>query len=237
MYGFAMKPTLPLAADGFNEADYPVPYVNGTTFYGPWSFTFGYSELIEAYKNQIPVGADVVLKNGGTLRCRNELCYVVIVTHSNDGTHKVYPTLATTDVLTLGADYTAPPTFHPRCVPPPYPCKDLPRWKGYDWKQLVHYDQVAFAVHCDWEGNSFDIHLPDSQPKCFFPCDEDSYYKLHPVCLPLSGGKANCYKNECKEWRKSLETGQKYSREAEGHKQREKESSRAQECSEGEVVL
>ena len=184
---FAMKPTLPPAADGFNEADYPVPYVNGTTFYGPWLFTFGYSELIKVYKTHIPEGADVVLKKGGTLRYRKELCYVIIVSHSMDGTHAAYPTLANSDVLTLGDDYTAPPTFHPWCVPPRYPAP--PQWEGYDWKQLRHYDQVVFAVHCDWDGNRFEMVLPDGQPYCFFSDhdtkDRASYYKHHPICLPV----------------------------------------------------
>ena len=152
---FSMKPTLPQVDDRFNEADYPVPYVNGTTFYGPWSFTFGYSELIKAYKTHICKAADVVLKNGGTLRYKKELCYVVIVTHSRDETHAVYPTLANSDVLTLGDDYTAPLTFHPWCVPPRFPAP--PRWQGYDENQLGHYDHVAFAVHCDWDGNSFEM--------------------------------------------------------------------------------
>ena len=204
---FAMKPTLPQAADGFNEADYPVPYVNGTTFYGPWSFTFGYSELIKAYKAQIPEGADVVLKNGGTLRYRKELCYVVIVTYSRDGTHAAYPTLATTDVLKLGDDYTAPLTFHPRCVPPPYPAP--PQWRDYDLNQLGHYDHVAFAVHCDWDGNHFEIVLPAGQPYCFFSDHDtkDAYYKHHPICLPMGTDRQpngqyypKCYGTERRLW-------------------------------------
>ena len=209
---FSMKPTLPHAADEFTVGDYPVPYVNGTTFYGPWSFTFGYNELIKAYKTQIPRGADVVLKNGGTLRYTQELCYVVIVTHSNDQVHAACPTLAkgvTTDnVLTLGGDYAAPPTFHPRCVPPPYPAPL--QWKGYDWKQLGHYDHVVFAVHCDWDGNRFEMVLPDGQPYCFFSDhdteDRAAYDKHHPICLRMGTGNNNgqyypkCYGTERQLW-------------------------------------
>ena len=91
---FSMKPTLP-KDEGFKKAHYPVSYVNNTTFYGPWDFTFEYKMLIEAYSKKIPDDAHVILKNGGTLVYQREVCYVVIITHSKDQAHdnETYPTI------------------------------------------------------------------------------------------------------------------------------------------------
>ena len=230
---FSMKPTLP-EDEEFKKAHYPVSYVqNDTSFYGPWAFTFGYSELIEAYEQHLPDDAHVLLINGGTLIYKREVCYVVIVTHSHDETHddETFPTIMTTDeVLELSGDYTCPPTFHPRCVPPPYPCDvkdpEQRRWIGYDWKQLGHYDQVVFAVHCDWDGNSFEIELPDGQPECYFDYNPENilaYSRFHPIChsrggcdyverrdseryVPMIDIKRfvpRCYEIEWQEWKKA----------------------------------
>ena len=69
---FSMKPTLPTDPE-FDKEDYNVYYVNGTSFYGPWSFTFDYRKLISAYKEHIKNHSDpdkrdatVVLRIGGT---------------------------------------------------------------------------------------------------------------------------------------------------------------------------
>ena len=78
-----MKPDLPKDRN-FNPDHYPVPYVDGTTFYGPWSFTFEYRQLIRNYRKNIPEGTHVVLRKGGTLMFKREVCYVVIITNSND---------------------------------------------------------------------------------------------------------------------------------------------------------
>lgn len=216
---FSMKPTLP-KDEGFKEAHYPVSYVNNATFYGPWDFTFEYKMLIEAYSKKIPDDAHVILKNGGTLVYQREVCYVVIITHSKDQAHdnETYPTIKkgeTTDgVLEFSADYNDPPTFHPKCVPPPpkinYSDQEQKRWIGYDWRYLQHYDQVAFAVHCDWEGNCFEIDLPKGQPHCFFSDhsnDEETYRQFHPICLSRANSSHSpyCYDNEFKMWKKEQE--------------------------------
>ena len=166
---FSMKPTLPQDSE-FNKKDYNVWYVNGTTFYGPWSFTFDYSKLISSYKEHIQNHSDpgkrdatVVLRNGGTLMYQREICYVVIVTHSEDTMHKNatrYPIIENEEVLTITTqqhgDMSLPIcVFHPRCIPPPSVPKGSPpppNWAGYDWDQLEYYDHVVFAIHCDWEG-------------------------------------------------------------------------------------
>ena len=165
---FSMKPTLPEDRE-FNKKDYNVPYVNGTTFYGPWSFTFDYSKLISSYKKHIQNHSDpgkrdatVVLRNGGTLKYQREICYVVIVTHSKDTLHKNtrYPIIENEEVLTITkqqhGDMSLPMcVFHPRCTPPPFVPKGSPpppNWAGYNWAQLGYYDHVVFAIHCDWEG-------------------------------------------------------------------------------------
>ena len=233
---FSMKPTLP-EDEKFNKAHYPVSYVqNDTSFYGPWGLTFGYSDLIVAYEQHIPDNAHVVLINGGTLIYKREVCYVVILTHSHDETHddETFPTIVTStitdEVLEIGDNYASPPIFHPRCVPPPYPRDtsdpEQKRWIGYDWKQLIHYDQVAFAVHCDWEGNCLEIELPDGQPECYFdynPEDILAYSLFHPIChsrgarlyaemresqryVPMSYIKRlvpSCYETEWQEWNRT----------------------------------
>ena len=222
---FSMKPDLPNDSK-FNPNDYPVPYVNGITFYGPWSFTFEYTKLIRSYAKNIPEGAHVVLRNGGTLMYKREVCYVVIISHSDDQTHddETYPVInegeIADEVLELGQEYGDPLTFHPKCVPlsPNYYSENHGLWIGYDWKQLIHYDHVAFAVHCDWKG-SFEIELPDGQPSCFFSDpryklhDEETYYKFHPLCLPLGTGKMPngqyyplCYDEELEQWEKTVNT-------------------------------
>ena len=100
----------------FNKKNYNVRYVNGTTFYGPWSFTFDYSQLISTGKR----GATVVLRNGGTLRYKNKICYVVIVTHSKDTLHKNtrYPIIENEEVLTITTQQHGDMSlvFHPRCT-------------------------------------------------------------------------------------------------------------------------
>ena len=206
---FSMKPIMPPEKDGFNSAAYPVSYVHGTAFYGPWSFTFGYTELIDAYSKQIPPGEDVILKNGGTLINKGEVCYVVIVTHSEDQTHRddKYPILKRSsindEVLQLRGEYSDPPIFHPRCVPPPSVpsgASPPPQWWGYDFATLEHYDHVVFAVHCDQEGNKFKIDMPAGQPECLLSDPQyDTYKKFHPRCL--SADVKECYENELIYWK------------------------------------
>ena len=220
---FSMKPDLPKDSN-FNPVHYPVPYVDGTTFYGPWSFMFEYRQLIRNYRKNIHEGAHVVLRKGGTLMFKREVCYVVIITNSNDTTHddETFPLIkegeTADEVLELGNKYTIPPTFHPKCVPPPpkYDPSDREqnRWKGYEWKQLQHYDQVVFAVHCSWKVNSLKMDLPDGQPKCFFsdpqysPHDKEAYCQFHPVCLSqgnIARGIPECYNKEFELWKKEQE--------------------------------
>ena len=223
---FSMKPTLPEDSE-FNKENYNVPYVNGTTFYGPWSFTFDYSWLISSYREHIKKHSDpskrdatVVLRNGGTLTYKKEICYVVIVTHSKDMLHLDHEYPIIDDVLT-----TPNIIFHPRCIPPPFlnnddqNWTDYPDWLGYKWKELGHYDHVAFAINCDWEGEItevklwdyeevapanggvgeeppiFKIKLPPGEPHNYFEdCEDDSkeaYSEYHPICLKCGNVEKN----------------------------------------------
>ena len=221
---FSMKPTLPEDPE-FRKADYNVCYVDGTSSYqyGPWSFTFDYRKLITTYKEHIENHSDpkkrdatVVLRNGGTLVYQDEICYVVIVTHSKDGTiydNEYYPiTQQYQDALDVPIT-----EFHPKYIP-------LTR-NGYSWDALKHYDHVAFAINCDWEGEYdtdkvsgdddvvllekkmapiFKITLPPGEPHCYF---EDFKYvpnagwtlRFHTICFRYGNTRA-CYSNEHKQW-------------------------------------
>ena len=227
---FSMKPTLPKDPE-FDKEDYNVCYVNGTSFYGPWTFTFDYSQLIRAYKEHIENHSDpnkrdaaVVLRNGGTLMYQKEICYVVIVTHSKDTMHDNlhYPILQQYDDM-LTTPYCV---FHPRCLPPPFvpKCSRPPQnWAGYDFQKLGHYDQIAFAINCDWKDEVticskanpveeltpvFKIPLPPGEPHCYFEdCEDDTekaYCDFHPICHRDGNNQANrapsCYSDEHTQW-------------------------------------
>ena len=204
---FSMKPTLPEDSE-FNKKDYNVWYVNGTTFYGPWSFTFDYSKLISSYKEHIQNHSDpgkrdatVVLRNGGTLKYQREICYVVIVTHSEDTMHEDatrYPIIENEEVLTITkqqhGDMSLPMcVFHPRCVPAPTPPPS--RWKWYEWAKLVHYDHVVFAINCDWEGEiMFESEVMPPKPKCARVGEVPPVFKI-----TLSPGEPHNYFEDCED--------------------------------------
>ena len=234
---FSMNPSLPDDPE-FKHEDYNVCYVKADSIYqyGPWSFTFDYSQLISAYKEHIENHSDpdkrdasVVLRNGGTLMYQREICYVVIVTYSKDTLHDDdYPIIQQyQDILPILG-------FRPRYIPPP---SELQKWHGYDWDQLTHYDAIAFAVNCDWEGECyakeepreemesgkvlikksapiFKIPLPPGEPHCYFEdCEDDaetSYDKFHHFCLKYA---CNIPQNSWRRRRHSLGVPSCYSNE------------------------
>ena len=73
----------------------PVPakqfldYWNVKSQYGPHSFIVDIRELINNYRKAkfVPEGRRIVLRCGGTLLYKQEVCYVVIITFEGDGIH------------------------------------------------------------------------------------------------------------------------------------------------------
>ena len=223
-----MKPTLPEDPE-FHKKDYNVCYVDGTSFYGPWSFTFDYRKLISTYKEHIANHSDpdkrdaeIILRCGGTLVYKREICYVVIVTHSKDGTNdQEYPVITLngldTDIVQLGDAYDVPPTFHPKYVPV--------KKKKYDFNALNNYDHLAYAVNCDWNGEIqldplnaphllkatkpiLKITLPSREPHHKYEDNTqfpvlDVYKTFHPICCQYGTTcdyTPMCYEGEKEAW-------------------------------------
>ena len=181
---FGMKPSLPVD-DDFEQHISDVEWASSEgSRYGPWVFDLLYRDLINIYKHRITEHHPrerVCFRNGGTLRYRNEICYVVIVTHTGDMLHlNNFPLISSrAKPVIFSEDLTTPPCFHPRCVPVTK--------KGYTWNELVDWDHVVFAVHCDWRG-TFDIpgrsFIPLGEPYDLFDgVPFDKWERIHGLCV------------------------------------------------------
>ena len=179
---FGMKPSLPFDID-FERHISDVEWASKRSRYGPWVFDLLYRDLINVYEQYVTVhhpSEQVCLRNGGTLRYRKEICYVVVITHTGDECHSKYPVVPfRANPVFFSGDLTTPPRFHPQCVPV--------NKMGYTWDNLKDWDHVVFAVHCDWEG-TFDIPgrslIPLGEPYDLFkgiPVQE--WNGIHGLCV------------------------------------------------------
>ena len=179
---FGMKPSLPVDYD-FEKHILDVEWASKRSRYGPWVFDLLYSDFINVYEQHITVhhpSEQVCFRKGGTLRYKNEICYVVVITHTGDECHSKYPVVPfRANPVFFSGDLTTPPRFHPRCVPVTK--------TGYTWDNLKDWDHAVFAVHCDWEG-TFNIPgrslIPSGEPYDLFngiPVEE--WNGIHGLCV------------------------------------------------------
>ena len=180
---FGMKPSLPVD-DDFEQHISDVEWARSErSRYGPWVFDLLYRDFINIYKHRITEyhpSERLCFRNGGTLRYKREICYVVVVTHTGDRLHSSFPIVPIrAKPILFSEDLTTPPCFHPRCVPVTK--------RGYQWSELADWDHVVFAVHCDWR-DTFDIPgrslIPLGEPYDLFdgvPFDE--WEDIHGLCI------------------------------------------------------
>ena len=179
---FGMKPSLPVDID-FEQLISDVEWASKRSRYGPWVFDLLYHDLINIYEHYITkyhASEQVCFRNGGTLRYRCEICYVVIITHTGDEYHSKFPMVPfRAKPIFFSGDLTTPPRFYPQCVP----VTKL----GYTWDHLKDWDHVVFAVHCDWEG-TFDIParslIPLGKPYDLFDgVPFELWDRIHGLCI------------------------------------------------------
>ena len=119
--------------------------------YGNNAFTIGFRELLLSYKRSrtdIPEVRHIYLREGGTLRYKYEICYVVIVCLQQDHSLDDFDTIDRQDIIDHNGlvqrgkvvDYRQTPEFKAKYI------ISSMKYQGFTWEHFS-WEQVVFALY------------------------------------------------------------------------------------------